>query len=141
MGTLQPLDALKSHPPTPTKKGFMYVSAFINGQAVRALLDTRATHNFISENEAKRLGLKVTKEESTMKVVNSPINPIVGTTLGVRVTFGIWSGKLDFSIVPMDDFKMILGIEFFDQVHALPLPTTNSLSIIDESRSCMVLAE
>lgn len=83
MGTLQPLDAFKSHPPAPIKKGLMYVSAFINGQAVRALLDTGATHNFILENEAKRLGLKVMKEESTMKVVNSPVNPIAGTALGV----------------------------------------------------------
>lgn len=141
MGTLQLVDALKSHQPAPMKKGFMYVSVFINGQAVRALLDTRATHNFISKNEAKRLGFKVTKEESTMKVVNSPVNPIAGTALGVRVTFGIWSGKLDLSIMPMDDFKMILGIEFFHQVHALPLPTMNSLSIIDGSMTCMVPAE
>lgn len=36
---------------------------------------------------------------------------------------------------------MILDIEFFDQVHALPLPTTNSLSIIDGSMTCMVPAK
>lgn len=43
--------------------------------------------------------------------------------------------------MPIDYFKMIIGIEFFDQVHALLLPTTNSLSIIDMSMTCMVLAE
>ena len=40
----------------------MYVSAKINSQSVRALLDTGATHNFVSVDEAKRLGLKATKE-------------------------------------------------------------------------------
>ncbi|KAH9706417.1 Endonuclease [Citrus sinensis] len=46
----------------------MYVNATVNGRAVRALLDTGATHNFISKEEAKRLGLKVTKDGGTMKV-------------------------------------------------------------------------
>lgn len=43
------------------------MSATINGQVVLALLNTRATHNFISEDEAKLLGLKVTNEEGTHK--------------------------------------------------------------------------
>lgn len=43
----------------------MYVSASINGQAVCALLDTGATHNFISEDEAKRLGLKAIRGACT----------------------------------------------------------------------------
>ena len=38
----------------------------------------------------------------------------------------------------MDDFKMVLGIEFFNQVHAFPLPATNSLSIFEGSKACMV---
>ena len=59
----------------------------------------------------------------------------------MHLTLGTWSGKLDFSIVPMDDFKMVLGIEFFDQFHAFPLPATNSLSILDGSKACMVPTE
>ncbi|KAH9669200.1 hypothetical protein KPL70_021689 [Citrus sinensis] len=82
-----------------------------SGQIVHALLDTRATHNFISEDEAKCLSLKSVER------------------------------KLDFSIVPMDDFKMVLGMEFFDQVHAFPLSATNSLSILDGSMAFMVPAE
>ena len=92
----------------------MYVSAKVNGQSVRALLDTGATHNFVSVDEAKRLGLKATKEGVTMKAVNSPAKPIAGIAQGVHITLGTCSRKLDFSIVPMDDFKMVLGIEFFD---------------------------
>ncbi|KAH9752508.1 Endonuclease [Citrus sinensis] len=119
----------------------MYVSAKVNGQSVRALLDTGATHNFVSVDEAKRLGLKTTKEGGTMKAVNSPAKPIGGIAQGVYITLGTWSGKLDFSIVPMDDFKMVLGMEFFNQVHAFPLLATNSLSILDGSKACMVPTE
>ena len=141
MGSLQRLGALNRQQPALVKKWFMYVSAKVNGQSVRALLDTGATHNFVSLDEAKRLGPKATKEGGTMKAVNSPAKPIVGIAQGVNITLGTWSGKLDFSIVPMDDFKMVLGMEFFDQVHAFPLPATNSLSILDGSKACMVPIE
>ena len=115
MGSLQLLGALNHQQPVLVKKGLMYVSAKVNGQFVCALLDTRATYNFVSVDKAKRLGLKATKEGGTMKAVNSPAKPIAGITQGVHITLGTWSGKLDFSIVPMDDFKMVLGMEFFDK--------------------------
>lgn len=66
-----------------------------------------------------------------MKAVNSPTKPIAGIAQGVHVSLGIWRGKLNFSIVPIDNFKMVLRIEIFNQVHAFPLPTTNSLGILD----------
>lgn len=119
----------------------MYVSASINGQIVRVLLDTGATHNFIFKDEAKCLGLKMTKEWGTLKVVNSSAKPIESTAQGVRLTLGTWSRKLNFFIMPMNDLKMVLGMEFFNQVHVFPLPTTNTLSIIDRSMACMVPAE
>ena len=141
MRSLQRLGALNCQQPALIKKGLMYVRAKINGQSVRALLDMGATHNFVSVDEAKRLGLKATKEGGTMKTVNSPVKPIVGIAQSVHITLGTWSGKLDFSIVPMNDFKMVLGMEFFDQVHAFSLPATNSLSILDGSKACMVPTE
>ena len=50
MGSLQLLNALKAKPvpKTPQSKGLMYVEA---------LVDIDATHNFVSEDEAKRLEL------------------------------------------------------------------------------------
>lgn len=89
----------------------MYVSVTVNGHAVRALLDIKVTHNFISEDKAKRLGLKMTKERGTIKAVNSPAKPIAGTIQGVHVTVGTWSEKLNFSTMPMDAFNMVPGME------------------------------
>lgn len=90
------------------------MSASINDQVVRVFLDTGATHNFISEDEAKCLGLKMTKEGGTMKAVNLFAKLIESTAQGVHLTLGTWSGKLDFSIMPMNDLKMVLGMEFFN---------------------------
>lgn len=83
----------------------------------------------------------MTKEKGIMKAVNSPAKPIGDIVQGVHVMLGTRNIKLDFSIVPLDDFNMVLGMEFFDQVHAFSLLATNSLSIIDRDMSGMVLAE
>ncbi|GJY71357.1 putative retrotransposon gag domain, aspartic peptidase domain protein [Tanacetum coccineum] len=42
-------------------KAYKYVEASINGTNVRALVDSSATHNFMSVDEAKRLGISATK--------------------------------------------------------------------------------
>ncbi|RVX02488.1 hypothetical protein CK203_031142 [Vitis vinifera] len=64
VGSLQLLNALKAKPipKTPQSKGLMYVEALINGKVAKALVDTSATHNFVSKNEAKKLELQASKE-------------------------------------------------------------------------------
>ncbi|RVX18314.1 hypothetical protein CK203_006338 [Vitis vinifera] len=47
----------KDVPRTPQSKGLMYVKALINGKATKALVDIGATHNFVSDDETKRLEL------------------------------------------------------------------------------------
>lgn len=47
------------------------MDVILNGRATRALVDTGATHNFISEPEAKWLGLNFEKDMSKIKPVNS----------------------------------------------------------------------
>ncbi|TXG51635.1 hypothetical protein EZV62_024159 [Acer yangbiense] len=125
MGSLRQLGAFKSNnaPPISTKKELMFVNASINGKAVRAMLDTGATHNFVFVDEAKKVGLKATSEGGTIKTVNSPVKPIASIANAIPVCLGEWS------------------MEFFDQVHAFPFPIENSLSILDRSKTCMVPAE
>ena len=70
------------------------------------MLDTGATHNFSSVEEAQRLGLKGNNGGGSIKAVNSPTRPIHDIVRGVKTSVGAWCGNLDFSIVPMDDFKV-----------------------------------
>ena len=39
-----------------------------------------------------------------------------GVARDVRVKIGEWEGTVDLSVVPMDDFDLVLGLEFLDKV-------------------------
>lgn len=132
MGSLQHLGALsKLLSPASIKEGsLLYADASIEGKAACAMLDTGATQNFI--DQAKRLGLKLTKGVGT--AVNSEAKPAYGMAQGVKVQIGDWQGTLDFTVVPMDDFKVVLGLAFFYKAFAIPVPSLNSLVILDDSK-------
>ena len=64
---LQLLNAIRVE----THKGLMYVKIAMGGQKFVALVGSGATHNFVSVREATRLDLKLSKDDSKLKVVNS----------------------------------------------------------------------
>ncbi|TXG66413.1 hypothetical protein EZV62_007688 [Acer yangbiense] len=106
----------------------MFMGATIKGKQVCTMRDTRAPHNFISVDKAKRLGLRVTNEGGAIKVANSPVKQIDNTANGVTIHQGPWSKKLD-------DYQVVLGMAFFDQANIFPLPATSSLSILDRGKA------
>ncbi|RVW11918.1 hypothetical protein CK203_109220 [Vitis vinifera] len=48
-------------------------------------------------------------------------------------------GKVDFTMTPMDDFKVVLGMDFLKKVKAMPLPLLYSMAILENEMSCVVL--
>ncbi|GJU98173.1 ATP-binding cassette subfamily C member 8 [Tanacetum coccineum] len=143
MGSMRILNAIKAKTEVPkvVGKGLQYVEATINGVKVRALVDSGATHNFVADDEAKRLGIHATKGSRTIKVVNSLAKAIHGVAKDIRAKIGEWDGTIDLSVVPIDDFKVVLGLEFLDRVRAFPMPFANSLCILDGGKTCMVSTE
>ncbi|KAK3011012.1 hypothetical protein RJ639_011916 [Escallonia herrerae] len=93
-------------------KGLMYVDIKVNGKAIRAMVDTGATHNYISSTEVERLGLTLEKGCGRVKAINSAAQPVAGIARFVLIKIGPYEGRTNFSVVIMDDFKLILGLEF-----------------------------
>nr|CAN67852.1 hypothetical protein VITISV_020215 [Vitis vinifera] len=118
VGSLQLLNSLKGKPmpKTPQSKGLMYVEAFVNGKATKALVDTGATHNFVSEDEARRLELQASKEGGWLKAVNLAAKPSHGVVRGMTMHIGSWERR----------------------VKAVPLPFLRSMAVLEEEKSCMV---
>ena len=112
--SLQLLNALKVKlvPKMPQSKELMYVEALVNGKATTALVDIGVTHNFVSEDEPKRLKLQASKEGGWLSAVNSVAKPSHGVARGVAMHIGSWKEMVDFIVALMDDFKMVLGMDF-----------------------------
>ncbi|GAA0147437.1 hypothetical protein LIER_07136 [Lithospermum erythrorhizon] len=65
--------------------GLMFVEAKVNGGNTKALVDTGASHNFMAEQEALKLGIKYTKESGWIKAVNASSQPILGVACEVPI--------------------------------------------------------
>ncbi|KAK3041025.1 hypothetical protein RJ639_026737 [Escallonia herrerae] len=111
-------------------KGLMYVDIKVNGNAIRAMVDTGATHNYISSTEVERLGLTLEKGCGRVKAINSAAQPVAGIARSVLIKIGPYEGRTNFLVVIMDDFKLILGLEFLRDTKTTVMPCTNSLAML-----------
>ncbi|TYK01392.1 uncharacterized protein E5676_scaffold29G00860 [Cucumis melo var. makuwa] len=93
------------------------------------MVDSGATHNFITETEARRLRLRWEKDSERMKAVNFVALPIVGLVKRTTIKLGGWKGPLDFVAVKMDDFDVVLGMEFLLEHQVIPMPSAKCLAI------------
>ncbi|KAK3021351.1 hypothetical protein RJ639_045984 [Escallonia herrerae] len=109
-------------------KGLMYVDIKVNGKAIRAMVDTGATHNYISSTEVERLGLTLEKGCRRVKAINSAAQPVAGIARSFLIKIDPYEGRTNFSVVIMDDFKLILGLEFLRDTKTTVC--TNSLAML-----------
>ncbi|KAK2987896.1 hypothetical protein RJ640_003163 [Escallonia rubra] len=147
IGSIQVLNALqkKNVPQVPTgegqaskSEGLLYMEAKLNGKLAHVLMDTGATHNFITMGEAERLGLNVVDGGGWLKTVNAEAKPLQGTVRRVEMCLGKWKGFVNFSVARMDDFKVVLGLDFLRQVNALVSPYNNAMCIMERGAACVV---
>ncbi|XP_021735750.1 DNA damage-inducible protein 1-like [Chenopodium quinoa] len=123
LGAVHMLYAMGKEEPEERSKNteLMYVEVLVNGRRGNAMIDTGATHNFISQGEARRLGLKPIQEGGSMKAVNSAAKPVHGVARNIPTKLGDWSGNLDFTVATMDDY-LVLGMDFLRASKAVPMP-------------------
>ncbi|GMP96669.1 hypothetical protein CsSME_00045206 [Camellia sinensis var. sinensis] len=101
------------------------------GRRPRVMVDTGASHNFIKAEEAKRLGLKLDKGQGWMKTVNTKAKPVDGMARGIELHLGGWRGKVNFSITSLDDYDVVLGMEFLREFNVALLPHNNTMCIME----------
>lgn len=115
----------------PERNRLEYVNMEIGGVKVLTMVDSGASHNFMSEDIARKLSLKFVPVEAHMKTVNSPPTAILGVAERVETVLGEWSGKVDFTIVRIDDYEAVLGMEFMKQHEAMVVPHLRKIYIYD----------
>ncbi|KAL2224748.1 UNVERIFIED_CONTAM: hypothetical protein Sindi_3026700 [Sesamum indicum] len=102
----------EAQPRNPRKKGLMFVDVKIHGKPIRAMIDTGATHNYLASAEVERLGLVLGEGSWASKGDKLGRTTIAGVAKSVLIKVGSFEGKTNLSVVVMDDFKLILGLEF-----------------------------
>ncbi|RVW39343.1 hypothetical protein CK203_102536 [Vitis vinifera] len=124
-------------PKTPQSKGLMYVEALVNGKATKAwwtqvpltTLSRRMRQEGWSSKHPR-------KEDGSRQSIQR--QAITWSSSRVTMHIGSWEGRVDFTVAPMDDFKMVLGMDFLQKVKAVPLPFLRSMAILEEEKPCMV---
>ncbi|KAL0313603.1 UNVERIFIED_CONTAM: hypothetical protein Sradi_5759600 [Sesamum radiatum] len=92
------------------------------------MLDTGSTHNFVADREIQKLGLTLAQHSSRIKAMNSEAKPIQGVA-SVDLKVGSWTGKCNLMAVPLDDFDVILGMDFMLLTSAMVIPYLSGLFI------------
>lgn len=56
----------------------------------------------------------------------------------MTIHISTWEGKVDFTVTPIGDFKVVLGMDFLRNVKVMPWPFLCSMAILEEKTSCVV---
>lgn len=90
----------------------MHIDIRIRVKSVKAMIGTGATHNFITNNKAKWLGLIVKKDQRKLKAVNSKALAISRIAKLARCKMGPYNMNVSFTVALLNDFDIVLGLEF-----------------------------
>ena len=94
--------------------GLMFFQGQINDQHVAMLVDTGASHSFMSLQMVKSLGLVPMKVDNSIEVRLAKGEPQVAGRVveNVSIECGTWKGEENFTIYMMDDINVVLGLTF-----------------------------
>ena len=115
----------------PERNKLEYVRMNVGDTNVITMVDSGASHNFMSKDTTRRIGLKFVPARAQMKTINSPPVDILGVAEKMDTTLSEWTGKVDFTIVRSDDYEAVLGMEFMKQFDAMIVPHLKKLYIYD----------
>ena len=115
----------------PERNKLEYVRMKVGDAYILTMVDSGASHNFMGEDTLRRIGLKFVPIKAQMKTVNSPSDYVIVVAEKVDVTLGEWTWKVDFTIMRIDDYEVVLGIEFMKEFDAMIVSHMKKLYIYD----------
>ena len=111
-----------------------FMDLMVHGKTIQALVDTGATHNFMMTWLAKEVGLMIFPSNVEVKAVNSRAK-VVGLAHEVPVQIKDWKGQLDFTVMEMNNFDMILGQDFLNGNKAIVVPFCDEVVLVGQSQT------
>ncbi len=99
----------------------IFLKGKLSKREVLCLLDTGASHNFITQESAKRMGLPLEELKAPIKVhfANGIPHPTKFQAKEVPLQLGNWRGKVDLLVSTLGEMDCILGMEFITRNNVL----------------------
>ena len=82
--------------------------------------------------------LNLEEDTSQFKTMNSKAQKIQEVAKNLPLQVGKWKGKCTLLCVPLDDFDLILGVDFFLKAKVALLPHLRGLRLLKESMPCFM---
>ena len=112
----------------------MYVEVWVNHTAaMNTIVDSKATHRFMTETDAKCLNILWHRNIRKMKFINWVILSVLGVVKRSPIKLGTWTGQTDFLIVEMDDFNIVLGMDFRLEYKVILMPLIKCLVVTESN--------
>jgi len=115
--------------------GRMYAETEVGGKKLQVIVDTGANTVYMARELADEIHLQYKKEKGYVKGVNAKSLPIHGVARGADIRIGPWKGKIDITIVPLDDRKFYLGMDFLDKARAFIVPYASALFVMVDGQA------
>ena len=128
---LNPLQVVTTfHKPNLINK-LMYVLIQVNGAVVRAMVDIGEIECCLSSSITTTVGLTMEPYASVVIPLNGEDHRVDGMTRAVPFRMGDWIGHYDFKVMYMQDFELILGMDFLMAENVGILPYLGSLAFLE----------
>jgi hypothetical protein len=105
----------------PECNGLIFLKWKISKRDILCLLDTGASHNFITQESAEKMKLRLEELKAPIEVhfVDGVPHPTTLQAKGVPLQFPNWRGKVDLLVSTLGGMECILGMEFITQNNVL----------------------
>lgn len=110
----------------------MYVDMKIRDKNMVAMVDSGATHIFVASKFVKQYELKVTDCPPKIKAANSGVEPGYNIANNVPLKIGHSFSVHTLIVVPLDDFNVLLGIDFMRKFKVALIPHLDGLMFTGE---------
>ncbi|XP_022876994.1 uncharacterized protein LOC111395238 [Olea europaea var. sylvestris] len=109
---------------------------FISGTPVYVLIDSSATHSFISNTCLAKINASCKKNNNVLEV-SMPLGGTIDTnriTMGVQINFDGLTLEADLYVIEMKDFDIILGMDWLGENRATIVVLRKRLSFKEQEK-------
>lgn len=118
-----------------TLLGLFKVYGLIHDEPITVLIDNGSTDDFISSTLASKLKLKTSKVDPiTVKMANGNLETQDQATYRVPLEIGPYYGRVDFTLLPLDGYDVILGQPWLRKHKSIINCEDNTVTILHHGR-------